>query len=275
MNPPVFLAIPNYNMASQLKRLLPAVINRGYKHIYVLDDCSSDNSAEVTNTFKADGVSFVKNSRNRGAGATRNLILLQQQKGIVHFLDADVAPQGLNNLTASIIAAFERHPMAGAIGFRVFNPDKTQYDWNFGPRRKLVDGLTWKSLDAYERTDSSGKKQLLKMLFKPKWDSFWTYTHPDSAEHEQEVGAAVECNLAVRLEDFAKVGGFDAALRYHEIHSLACKLRSLGKTIWYVPDVPVIKHSEIDVRTNRAQEMRRAQWLLDLKRLTRRYIVKS
>jgi GT2 family glycosyltransferase len=271
MPSPTYLAIPNYNMATQLERLLPTVVNRGYEHVYIFDDHSTDNSEQVVSTFQTQGVSFVGSTENKGAASMRNRILEYQQKGIVHFLDSDVTLEGSGNVTNSIRDAFERHPEAGAIGFRVLNPDNSQYDWNFGPKRKLFDGLTWRSLDWYEQTENNICKRVLRHLFKQRWDNFWTYTHPESAEHEQQVGAAVECNLAVRLEDFSRVNGFDGTLRFHEIHSLALKFNSVDRTVWYVPELPVLKHSEVDVRTNRKQEMHRAQLLLDFKRLTGQY----
>ena len=73
-NIPVFAVIPNYNMCKQLERLLPTLIKRGYRHIYVFDDCSSDASREGVKEFTKFGVSFVANDHNIGAGATRNNI---------------------------------------------------------------------------------------------------------------------------------------------------------------------------------------------------------
>ena len=274
MKTAVYLAIPNYNMADQLERLVASALDAGYEHIYVLDDCSSDHSQEIVAQFESQGVSFIPSNVNKGAGATRNQILNYQSSGIIHFLDADVNLVSANGSADNIRAAFARHPDAGAIGFQVLNPDKTQYDWNFGPKRKLIDGLTWKSFKLYKQINSNRARLLLERVFKQRWDNFWTYTHPESGQHEQQVGAAVECNLAVRLEDFQKVDGFDGALRFHEIHSLALRLRSIAKTIWYVPEVAIIKHDEVEVRANRKQEMRRALWLLDFKRLTGQYKIR-
>jgi len=262
-------------MGSQLERILPTVINRGYKNIYILDDASTDNSEQVASKYKKHGVIFVKASTNKGAGANRNRVLDYQSEGIVHFLDADVTLKGKHQVTNEINKAFDRHPDAGAIGFRVFNSDGTQYDWNFGPKRKLIDGVIWQSFDWYEKTRNKNFKKILKKLFCQRWNSFWTYTHLESAEKEQQVGAVVECNFAVKLDDFLRVNGFDDSLRFHEIHSLALKLDSINRSIWYIPALPVYKFDEVEVRTNRKQEYKRSRWLLDYKRLTGKYNVKK
>ena len=268
---PVFAAIPNYNMGQQLKRLLPTLINRGYAHIYVLDDNSTDDSSKVAAKFIDSGVTFITSESNVGAGATRNRILDYQTKGIVHFLDADMKLLGRDNVADNIRAAFRQHPEAGCIGFRVLNPDKSQYDWNFGPIRQLKDGVVWLSYNIYSHSRSQILHSTLQKLFQVEWQKWWTYMHINDADIEHKVGVVAECNMAVRLEDFAKVQGFDRDLRFHEIHSLALKLKSIGKIIWYVPEVPSIIYDEIDVRPKRKREIRRASRTLVIKRLTGQY----
>lgn len=66
---PVVAAIPNYNMGHNLNRLLPEVLAQGYDAVYVLDDASTDDSADVVRQFGSD-VKFVRSPRNQGAGAT-------------------------------------------------------------------------------------------------------------------------------------------------------------------------------------------------------------
>ena len=44
---PVVAAIPNYNMGEHLRRLLPQVLAQHYDAVFVLDDASTDESADV------------------------------------------------------------------------------------------------------------------------------------------------------------------------------------------------------------------------------------
>jgi N-acetylglucosaminyl-diphospho-decaprenol L-rhamnosyltransferase len=269
---PVFAAVPNYNMSERLKVLLPSLINRGYSHIYILDDCSTDKSDQLVSSFGHKDISFSSSTKNLGAGPTRNRILDYQKNGIVHFLDADMELAGTGNITANIVNAFNRHEDASVIGFRVLNPDSTQFDWNYGPRRSISDYMTYRSWRVYKRINNNSIKRALELLFGSYWKKFWNFMHPGDEDIEQEVGVVVECNMAVRLEDFAAVNGFDNRLRFHEIHDLAYKLKAIGKTIWYVPEVTALKHNEPeDVRPNRKKDMKDSARLLDYKRFTNKY----
>lgn len=86
---PVIAAIPNYNMADGLNRLLPTVVNQGYDKIFVLDDASNDNSREVVNSFRGR-VQFVAGKSNLCSSGNRNRVLeVVRDNAIIHFLDAD------------------------------------------------------------------------------------------------------------------------------------------------------------------------------------------
>src|SRR3974377_651519 len=87
---PVVAAIPNHNMGDNLRRLLPQVLAQHYDAVFVLDDASTDHSADVVSEF-GDEVKFVRSRENRGAGANRNQILDQVADGaLIHFIDADM-----------------------------------------------------------------------------------------------------------------------------------------------------------------------------------------
>jgi glycosyltransferase involved in cell wall biosynthesis len=260
MKSPVYLAIPNYNMGSQLDKILPSVIGRGYARIYVLDDCSTDNSEQIVKKYKKDDVIFISGDHNVGAGGNRNKILDYEKTGIAHFIDADAVLQGKDNVADRINSAFDRHKDAAVIGFRSFKNDGSQFDWNFGPQRKKGDSTTWFTYELQKRTHNMLVKKILKIMFGKRWDNFWTYTHPESAEYEQKVGAVAESNMALRLD---------------EILSLACKLSSINKEIWYVPEVPVSISFDVNVRPHKSKEFIKATILLDFKRFTGKYKIKA
>jgi N-acetylglucosaminyl-diphospho-decaprenol L-rhamnosyltransferase len=92
---PVVAAIPNYNMGENLRRLLPQVLAQRYDAVFVLDDASTDDSADVVRGF-GDDVRFVRSDTNRGAGANRNQIIDQVPDGVlIHFIDADMEKHGI------------------------------------------------------------------------------------------------------------------------------------------------------------------------------------
>jgi Glycosyl transferase family 2 len=71
---PVIAAIPNYNIADNLRILRPQVLAQGYDAVFALDDASTDHSVDVLNEFR-DEVKLVGSLENRGVGANRNQII--------------------------------------------------------------------------------------------------------------------------------------------------------------------------------------------------------
>ena len=87
---PVVAAIPNYNMADNLRKLLPQILTQRYDRVFVLDDASSDHSVDVVSGF-SDEVKLLRSRENGGAGANRNQIIDHVEDGaIIHFIDADM-----------------------------------------------------------------------------------------------------------------------------------------------------------------------------------------
>ena len=87
---PVVAAIPNFNMAENLRNLIPQVLAQRYDGVFVLDDASTDHSVDVVGEYGGD-VRVVRSPENRGAGANRNQIIDQVgDEAIIHFIDADM-----------------------------------------------------------------------------------------------------------------------------------------------------------------------------------------
>src|SRR5689334_5801692 len=92
-NSSVVAAIPNYNMAENLRILLPQVLTQGYDGVFVLDDASTDHSVAVVSEFGSE-VKLIRSNENRGAGANRNQIIDHVDDAtLIHFLDADMELQ--------------------------------------------------------------------------------------------------------------------------------------------------------------------------------------
>ncbi len=111
-DPRISVVIPVYNMRGDLSKCIDALEQsdlRDYQLI-VVDDHSSDDSGAVA---KARCDHFVRQDRNQGQAAARNLGARFARAGILFFLDADVLvePRTLD----LVLEAFEREPGISAL----------------------------------------------------------------------------------------------------------------------------------------------------------------
>lgn len=90
MNQPlVSVIIPNYNYANYLREAIESVLSQTYKNIeiFVVDDGSKDNSAEVLGEF-GDQIHTIF-QQNAGVAAARNNGVANSKGDFIAFLDAD------------------------------------------------------------------------------------------------------------------------------------------------------------------------------------------
>ncbi len=88
----VSVIVTNYNYAHFLQEAVDSVTNQNYKNleIIVVDDCSTDNSADViANLSSSRELIKLKTPQNSGTAATRNLGLTAATGEVIAFLDAD------------------------------------------------------------------------------------------------------------------------------------------------------------------------------------------
>src|SRR4051812_780249 len=85
----VSIIIPAYNCAAQLESCLQSIClsSRRPLECIVVDDASSDHSAEIASRY---GAQVVRNERNRGPAHCRNLGARFATGKVLLFLDADV-----------------------------------------------------------------------------------------------------------------------------------------------------------------------------------------
>jgi glycosyltransferase involved in cell wall biosynthesis len=122
----ISVIIPSYNHAGFLPESIDSVLAQTYPHyeIIVIDDGSSDNTAEVVRRYA--GVRYVK-QRNQGLAAARNRGVHESKGACLVFLDADdhLLPHHLR----TCLDAFRAHPDIGWVcgDHRLFGePDGTQ-----------------------------------------------------------------------------------------------------------------------------------------------------
>jgi len=108
------VVVPTFNRAALLERLLAALGNCASisRHeVIVIDDGSTDGTAEVVRRFKS--VRYAHQS-NAGAAAARNFGLREASGDIVAFIDDDCVPD--ERWLEDLEAAWARDPDAGGIG---------------------------------------------------------------------------------------------------------------------------------------------------------------
>ena len=243
---PVVAAIPNYNMGDNLRRLLPQVLAQHYDAVFVLDDASTDDSADVVSQFGAD-VKFVQSRENRGAGANRNQIIDQVEDGaLIHFIDADMDLETSEIPTVAREVA-ERYADRGVgmIGGLVTLANGRQEWCNHGAVLSLwgnATGLLQFSIDRLgERPRLAGA---IRRVVAPAIRDWPNTLEPPAAAPAYWVH---EGNMLVYSTIFRSIGGFDPALRAQEIQDLSTRLEKRGIKRQFDPSIRVVHH-HIDVR---------------------------
>jgi GT2 family glycosyltransferase len=237
---PVVAAIPNYNMASELKELLPQVVRQGYSDIFVLDDASTDNSRDVVESF-GDKVTFVVGDINKGAGANRNRILQAlTYDALIHFLDADVRLETTD--TAERIRDLVPRERFGFIGGLVKNSDGTQLIWNYGPVRGLKNDVS-AQIQQHIGNIIVSNPEKAKQVRKRFNGLLRDWPDPLSTPTRREAYWTCEPNIIFRSDIFHELGGFDESLLETEILELAIRSHRLGLKSYFDPTISVL-HTE-------------------------------
>ena len=243
---PVVAAIPNYNMGDNLRRLLPQVVAQHYDAVFVLDDASTDDSADVVSQFGAD-VKFVRSRENRGAGANRNQIIDQVEDGaLIHFIDADMDLETSEIPTVAREVA-ERYADRGVgmIGGLVTLANGRQEWCNHGAVLSLwgnATGLLQFSIDRLrEKPRLAGA---IRRVVGPAIRDWPNTLEPPAPAPAYWVH---EGNMLVYSTIFRSIGGFDPALRAQEIQDLSTRLEKRGIKRQFDPSIRVVHH-HIDVR---------------------------
>lgn len=87
----VSVVIPTYNRARFLSGALKSVLAQSFKdlEILVVDDCSSDDTAAVVESFGGAEIRYLRHDRRRGGAAARNTGILESGGEYIAFLDDD------------------------------------------------------------------------------------------------------------------------------------------------------------------------------------------
>ncbi|HOK35557.1 MAG TPA: glycosyltransferase family 2 protein [Candidatus Pacearchaeota archaeon] len=91
--PKISVIIPTYNRKDLLPRALQSVLNQTYKdfELIIVDDGSTDNTKEIVEEFqkKDPRIFYLRNEKNNGQAAARNLGIKSAKGEYIAFQDSD------------------------------------------------------------------------------------------------------------------------------------------------------------------------------------------
>lgn len=230
----IHVAIPHYNAPEALRNLLAQLTDQDFDSITVLDDHSTNQQKlqDLAREFPA-GI-FIFGEKNIGAGANRNRFLNLNKTGVVWFLDCDMRVETLDvpNILRKKFAVGEHIMFGGTILYTSGQPMAWNYGHEMHPQRD----------QQFTQAVQADDRQTLQQY---GWDYPWIWG--ERVATDRQVDWVAEGSFALMVDDFAKVGGYDAAFRYHEGQDLARRLRAAGVNIMATGDI-VCTHLNIEVR---------------------------
>jgi glycosyltransferase involved in cell wall biosynthesis len=104
----ISVILPVHNRADVLPRAIGSVLEQELREfeLIVVDDGSSDTSAEVAESFRDDRIRLIRLDRNRGGNVARNEGIRAARAPLIAFLDSD--DRYLQNKLAWVVADFDR-----------------------------------------------------------------------------------------------------------------------------------------------------------------------
>jgi GT2 family glycosyltransferase/glycosyltransferase involved in cell wall biosynthesis len=211
----VSIIIPIFNQLEYTHACLASlqvVEEQTHFEVIIVDDCSTDRSAEVLP--QVNGIIYLRNERNCGFVVSCNRGEEKARGKYLVFLNNDtlVKPAWLT----ALIETFAEQPQAGIVGSKLVYPDG---------RLQEAGGIIWR--------DASG------------WN-YGKFDDPGDPEYNylREVDYCSGAALMVPKALFESVGGFDSryAPGYYEDTDLAFKVRRAGYKVLYQPLSEVIHY---------------------------------
>ncbi len=214
---------------------LQTIKERSALEVIVVDDCSTDETAELVPRMQ--GVVYLRNEKNSGFIASCNRGAEKARGKYLFFLNNDtiVTPGWLT----ALLGTFVEDPQAGIVGSKLVYPHGQLQE---------AGGIIWRNASGwnYGKFDDPEK---------PKYN------------YLREVDYCSGAALMIRKSLFQSLGGFDAkyAPAYYEDADLSFKVRKAGYKVFYQPLSKIIHYEGITGGTDLSTGTKKHQ---DINRLT-------
>lgn len=83
--------IPLYNKEKYVENAIKSILHQTFTdfELLIINDCSTDKSAEIASNYTSDKVQLIHHEKNSGLAATRNTGIQHAHSNYITFLDAD------------------------------------------------------------------------------------------------------------------------------------------------------------------------------------------
>lgn len=211
---PVTISIVTYNSEKYIGTLLDSifkeVINVDY-HIYIIDNCSTDNTISIINSKKNERVTLIQSPSNVGFGKGHNTIIPRLTSKYHVFINPDI--QLKNDVIGELARYLDANEDIGIVTPKILFPDgQLQILPKCDPRlsylisRRINIPFMQKYRDAYEMSDKDAGSAF-------------------------DIQFCTGAFMFVRTEILKQVGGFDERyFLYFEDADLSREFRRLTRT---------------------------------------------
>lgn len=232
----IAVVIVNYNTREYLRECLAAVLSQSTDQVIVVDNASSDGSAEMVRAWYPS-VKLYDNAFNRGYGAAANQAMAACTAEYVLLLNSDTVAH--NGALDALTTYLEQHPGVGIVGPRLVNPDGT-----LQPSCYAFPGtLKW-----FLHYEVPG--QLIRRV--PILRNYQEHTWPHA--EAQPVPWVMGAAIAIRREAFGAVGGFDESFfMYCEETDLCYRLQTAGWQVHFAPVATVMHVGQASTKQYRTE----------------------
>lgn len=229
--PRITVVVCSYNGAGTLGRCLEALERqtiRAEAQIVVVDDGSSDSTAEVARTFD---VELVVHEQNRGISQARNTGIARARAPVVAFTDDDCVPS--ERWLAGLLAGYERQDVVAVGG--AIEPFRVETV----VQRYLLDNNPLTPLEMNLETHASLPQRLL-LYVKRMWES----------HHRSEARAVYSfpgANMSFRTEALQTIGMFDERMTFGADDEYICsraREHFPDQLLWFDP-AAVVHHDYV------------------------------
>lgn len=128
--PKVTVFTPVYNCEDYISETIQSILNQTYEDFeyLLIDDCSTDRSVDIIESFSDPRIRLIKNEINQGISYNRNLAIDESNGDYLAMIDGDDI--ALSQRLEKQIEFLEKHPEYGIIGTEIIHIDAQGKEMN-------------------------------------------------------------------------------------------------------------------------------------------------